>query len=469
MPKFKIKTPPYSLVAADLSAAEVRTAANAAQDFDGMISAYKAFNYEKEFQGSIELYSYEMLKNSDGEYRTLHMTTKDTILLDDNNREVFITNIMDEGDKNKLILSDNLIHKFTIHKPGQDLYSLIASKAYNNKYEDNLEFYPAGTKIEYEGKEVICGDKEFTNKAGKVRRQDSKSLLIGLIYGRGVSSICQQINESRAAKGQPTITKEDAQTLIDNIYASFPRLKAWMDETHDFVHKKGYIDDVFGRRRRLPDAMLPRYTIIDKEDGEFNPLLGCSNRINNEKINKYKKLLEEVKWKKEYDRIKLEALKEGVEIHDNQGYIAQAERQSVNFQAQAASSEINKLSMIAIDKDPKLKELGVKLLLTIHDEVIIECPSENAEEVADIIPKIMVTVGGDKLKCPLKADSSIIRHWYEDDVSTVLNDEFNKLKSNYSIEESINQLKEKHPELLPEQIENLLLNGCGYIWNNVDL
>ena len=48
------------------------------------------------------------------------------------------------------------------YQQGQDLYSLIASKIYNNKYEDNLEFYPEGTKILYEGKEIICGHKTHT-------------------------------------------------------------------------------------------------------------------------------------------------------------------------------------------------------------------------------------------------------------------------------------------------------------------
>ena len=52
--------------------------------------------------------------------------------------------------------------------------------------------------------------------------------------------------------------------------------------------------------------------------------------------------------------------------------------------------------MVAIDKDERLKDLGFQLLLTIHDEVIGQCPSENAEEVSKIIPEIMVKVGKDK-------------------------------------------------------------------------
>ena len=466
--KIKIRTPAYSLVAADMSAAEVRTAANAAKDQD-MINAYKSVTYEENFKDSVELYSYEMLNTPEG-YTSLHMMTTSTILIDDDNNQVSIKDIEDEGEKNKLILVDNLPHKFTVKKPGQDLYSFIASKVYKNKYEDNLEFYPAGTKIIYEGKEVICKNKEFTNKAGKVRRQDSKSVLIGLIYGRGVASIAEQINEKR--KPEDKITKEDAQALVDSIYESFPRLKQWMEETHDFIHKHGYIDDAFGRRRRLPEATLPKYSIAQKQnDGDFNPLLGCGNRVDTEKIEKYKKLLEKVTWQKDYERIKKEALAEGIEIHNNNGFIAQAERQSVNFQAQGASSEINKLSMIAIDKNERLKELGFQLLLTIHDEVIGQCPSENAEEVAKIIPEIMVEASKPNVICPMVSESSIFRHWYEDENCTVLNDEFVKLVKDKGLSESeaLDKIYENHLEFTYDQLYNYLINHCGYLWDNKNL
>lgn len=465
MHKIKIKTPAYSLVAADMSGAEVRTAASSAGDLD-MINAYKPAEYIKEFVSSIELYSYETLNTTNG-YESLHIINNNAILIDDDGNQVGIKSIEDEGEKNKLILSDNLPHKFTVKKPGQDLYSFIASKVYKNKYEDNLEFYPEGTKIIYEGKEIVCGRKTHTNKAGKVRRQDSKSVLIGLIYGRGAASISEQINEKR--KPEDKITKEDAQALIDSIYESFPRLKQWMEETHDFIHKHGYIDDVFGRRRRLPEAMLPKYSIEQKQnDGDFNPLLGCGNRVDTEKIEKYRKLLEKVTWQKDYERIKKEALAEGIEIHNNNGFIAQAERQSVNFQAQGASSEINKRSMIAIDKNERLKELGFQLLLTIHDEVIGQCPSENAEEVAKIIPEIMVEASKPNVICPMVSESSIFRHWYEDDMSTVLNDKFVKLTKDEGLseKEAVDKIAEEHSELTYDQIYNFLINHCGYLWNN---
>ena len=358
---------------------------------------------------------------------------------------------------------------------GKDLYSVVATAMYNNTYEENLEFYPVGTEIVWEGEKFIVDKpKTYLNKQGKLRRQSAKAVLIGSVYGRGAASIADQINEKRGPDDK--LTKEYAQEIMDKFYAGFPRIKQWMDECHDLEHKQGYVENWNGRRRRLPDAQLPRYNVTTKGDGEFNPLIGCENRVDTDKIDKYQKLLENVKWKRDYDKIKADALKEDVEIHDNQGYIAQAERQSVNFQAQAASSEINKLSMIVIDKDPKLKELGVKLLLTIHDEVIVECPSENAEKVAEIIPKIMVDAGKDYIKCPMVSESSIFRHWYEDDNISYLNDIFtNYIKGNpdKNIEplsdlEAVKKISEDHTEFTYDQLYNFFINHCGYLWDNVN-
>lgn len=472
MSKFKIKIPSYSFVAADMSGAEVRTSAASAND-ESMMNAYRAIDYIKEFTSSIELYSYETINTKEG-YESLYIINENTILIDDDGNEVYISSKEDLGEKYRLNLKDNLSHKFLIKKPGQDLYSLIASKVYNNRYEDNLEFYPAGTKILYEGKEVITSYKSHTNKAGKTRRQDSKSVLIGLIYGRGANSIATQMNEVRSKKGQPLITKEEAQKLVDNIYKSFPRLREWMDETHDFIHKNGYIDDLFGRRRRLPKAMLPKYSITTYSTSGtegFNPLLGCSNRINTELIDKYRRKLENngrFLSNKDYEEIKRQARIEGVEIHNNNADIAECERQSVNFQAQASSSEINKLSMITIANHKELNELGFQLLLTVHDEVIGICPSENAKKVAEIIPQIMVSVGKEKVKCPMVSEASIFKHWYEDDLTTYINEIYsNRIKEGEDPSLVKENIIEDHTEVTSDQIEGILTGKISGLWNGL--
>lgn len=140
----------------------------------------------------------------------------------------------------------------------KDLYSTIAMGVYNNRYEDNLEHYPDGT----------------LNSAGKERRSSCKSLLLGLMYGRGAASIAEQI-------GKPI---QEAQKIIDNFYNSYPRVKEWMDKTLEDARVNGYVEDMWGRRRRLPDIQRPlvevKYSDPDRvvTDGNFNPLIGSTGK-----------------------------------------------------------------------------------------------------------------------------------------------------------------------------------------------
>ena len=66
---------------------------------------------------------------------------------------------------------------YDVFMAGKDLYSEIASKAFNVPYEECKEFRPDGT----------------TNKDGKERRSQAKSILLGVLYGRGVDSIAEQL------------------------------------------------------------------------------------------------------------------------------------------------------------------------------------------------------------------------------------------------------------------------------------
>lgn len=67
------------------------------------------------------------------------------------------------------------------YKDKKDLYSVIAQSMYGNRYEDNLEFYPEGEHITIDGEDVICGNKTHKNKAGKKRRSEAKTVLLGWI------------------------------------------------------------------------------------------------------------------------------------------------------------------------------------------------------------------------------------------------------------------------------------------------
>ena len=84
------------------------------------------------------------------------------------------------------------------------------------------------------------------------------------MYGRGQASIAEQTGS----------TLEEAKALIDTFYQEFPNVKKWMNGVEEFCKKNGYVDTIYGRRRELPDGMLPVYAYKNKggRPAKFNPL-----------------------------------------------------------------------------------------------------------------------------------------------------------------------------------------------------
>lgn len=78
-----------------------------------------------------------------------------------------------------------------------------------------------------------------------------------------------------------------------------------------------------------------------------------------------------------------------------------------------SSADMSKLAMIAVHNDPKLNELGFRLLIPVHDELIGEAPIENAFEAADRLNQLMIETGQKMLGgFKLRSDSEISKAWY---------------------------------------------------------
>ncbi len=67
--------------------------------------------------------------------------------------------------------------------------------------------------------------------------------------------------------------------------------------------------------------------------------------------------------------------------------------------------------MILIGNDERLKKLGFRLLLAVHDELIGECPKENVKEVSEIFKQLMIDAAKE-LVVPSKCDIEITNCWY---------------------------------------------------------
>ena len=349
------------------------------------------------------------------------------------------------------------------YKEGKDLYAVIASAAFDNRYEDNLEHYPEGTEIEFEGQHVICGYKTHTNDAGKARRSQAKTILLGILYGRGAASVGEQIGKS----------KEEAQKIIDKFFDSFPKVKEWVDSTHEKARRLGYVEDWFGRKRHLPEINLPRYEIkyLDgKQVGTytFNPILGCSGRLVESKESKqWLEKCYKARGKVELERVRTEARGKGVDIVDNTGIIAKAERQSVNSIVQGGAATLTKMAMVNLYNDPVLRDLDFHMIITVHDEVLGECPVENAEEVSKRMAQVMIDTSKPYMNVPMSVDCELGAKWYINNYITSINAEYKKLidgdkKKNIipiSPEEAFSVIVKRHTETSKEDLSNMLYNN----------
>lgn len=277
---------------------------------------------------------------------------------------------------------------------GKDIYAWIAEKIYKVPYDECKEFRPDGTK----------------NPEGKKRRDSVKSIILGIMYGRGAKAIAEQLNCS---------TKE-AQKIVDQFYDSFPKVKKWMDTVLNNARRYGFVETAWGRKRRLPDVQLAKYEfeLLSGGPSTFDPLNFDEEQgeaeVDPSVVARYTKLLDKTWGGKERRDIIAKAREEGIKISDNGGKIADAERQCVNSIIQGSSADMTKLAMVAIHNDQRLKELDCHLLLQVHDEVICECPRENAKEVSELLTSLMIGAAKEKIRVPMKCDAEVTEVWYGD-------------------------------------------------------
>lgn len=322
------------------------------------------------------------------------------------------------------------------YKNGKDLYATIASKVYHNNYEDNLEFNPATGKMQPDGKK---------------RRTSVKSLLLGIMYGMGSGSIATSIGCSI----------EEADEIKSGFFNEFPNVEKWINNTQLFAHNNGYVEDVWGRRRRLPDIQLPKYDIQIANSSDFNPLLGSLGVYANTNVKikqDYLNKLNACKYRKEVEKVKEMALKDGVKIKDNTGFIAQAERQCVNARIQGGAASMSKRAMINVHNNEELKSLGFRLLIAVHDELIGECPIENVERCKELLSEVMKQSALPEVTVPFKCDADSFKSWYEDVYTSDVQKEYKSLLEKYDNEKAFEILSSNRSECTIEEL-NEMVNG----------
>ncbi len=318
---------------------------------------------------------------------------------------------------------------------GKDLYAVIGSKSFHVPYEECLEF-----------------NNGVLNPDGKARRSKAKTILLGITYGMGSKSLASKLECS----------EKEAKEIIEYFYEGFPGVKKLTEDSQKMLREKGYVVDMWGRRRHIPDAQLPDFTIKSNSTAEeFNPLIGSANRENSviaSRIAYYRNAVKSARSRDDVKAIISKAKKEHITIVDNRGFINRAMRQCLNARIQGTASSMTKQAMINIDNDEILNKLGFKLTITVHDEVLGICPSDNAEEASKRLSEVMVNAAKTRCVCPFKCDPYVVNDgWYEDENVAALKNKYEKLiNSGMSKECAIDNMISKYPFFNPDSVRAVL-------------
>lgn len=174
------------------------------------------------------------------------------------------------------------------------------------------------------------------------QRRIAKTANFGIMYGISSFGLSQRLN----------IPRNDAKKIIDDYFASFPTIKAYINSTLDFVRKNGYVETLFGRRRYIGD--------INSKNGNVRML---------------------------------------------------AERNAINAPIQGTAADIIKLAMINVDKRIMNEGLQSRMALQIHDELLFDCIAEEIEQLKKIVVEEMENVI--KLSVPLIVECNYGKNWLE--------------------------------------------------------
>ncbi|TRM12924.1 DNA polymerase I [Lentibacillus cibarius] len=148
------------------------------------------------------------------------------------------------------------------------------------------------------------------------------------------------------------ITRKEAKQFIERYFESYPDVKAYMDEVVQEAKHQGYVTTLMNRRRYLPDI--------------------TSRNFNRRSF---------------------------------------AERTAMNTPIQGSAADIIKKAMIDLSEKLKDEKMDARMLLQVHDELILEAPKEEIEHLKELVPAIMEhTVD---LNVPLKVDYEYGDSWFD--------------------------------------------------------
>ena len=148
------------------------------------------------------------------------------------------------------------------------------------------------------------------------------------------------------------VSRWEAKDYIDSYLAHYCGVRAYMKQVVSDARESGYTETLYGRRRQIPELKASNFNV-------------------------------------------------------RQG----AERMALNTPIQGTAADLIKLAMIRVEHALNAHYPQAQLLLQVHDELIVECPEEIAEQVAQLVSREMQTVA--QLNVPLQAEAKYGKSWYD--------------------------------------------------------
>lgn len=267
---------------------------------------------------------------------------------------------------------------------GRDAYATLVSTALGYPYEECLEFHPVTGELQPEG---------------KARRSIGKVLNLGVTYGMSVQSIAESLFSDRDDMTDEQKLKE-GQKIQDSLMKGFPGLAKAITNAQKMASQLGYTETILGRRRHHPNMQLPRFEFVPMS-GYVNPdidPLDPKSLENKEQIPKrivdaLTKEFNSYKWFGKIVKRTKELEEQKIKVINNSYKIEEASRQCFNAVIQGSAADLTKMAMLKLEHDDEWAEIGGRLLLPVHDELICEVPLENAQKGAETLARCMCDAG----------------------------------------------------------------------------
>lgn len=175
-----------------------------------------------------------------------------------------------------------------------------------------------------------------------LQRRNAKAVNFGIVYGISSFGLSQDLS----------ITRKEASEYIEQYFATYPKVKEFLDGQVEKAKETGYVTTIYGRKRPIPE--LKSSNFMQRSFGE---------------------------------------------------------RVAMNSPIQGTAADIMKIAMIHVWEELRERKLSSRLILQIHDELLIETKREEAEEVARLLEEEMKKAA--KLEVSLEADVHTGENWYD--------------------------------------------------------